>query len=226
MVSRSVVFPEPFGPTIATCSARSSAKVAARRRRLSTETSRSSASTTVRPLRAGLRNSKPRRRPLRVRSWISSCAFACSFSSRAMWVSFACALRAIFGLDARKRSTKRSRRAMSRPTRSAAFDAAWSRAAFSRRHSCQGPAKYVERPASSSRTAVVVASRNQRSCATRMTAASIDWSVSSSHSMLLTSRWLVGSSSRSRSGSPPRARASEARVSSPPENVSSSRSRS
>ena len=101
---------------------------------------------------------------------------------------------------------------MSRPTRSAAFDAACSRAAFSRRHSCQGPAKYVERPASSSRTAVVVASRNQRSCATRMTAASIDWSVSSSHSMLLTSRWFVGSSRRRRSGSPPRARASEARV--------------
>jgi hypothetical protein len=36
----------------------------------------------------------------------------------------------------------------------------------------------------------------------------------------------VGSSRRSRSGSPPRARASEARVSSPPENVASGRSRS
>ena len=40
------------------------------------------------------------------------------------------------------------------------------------------------------------------------------------------SRWLVGSSSSSRSGSPASARASEARVSSPPENVASERSRS
>ena len=41
----------------------------------------------------------------------------------------------------------------------------------------------------------------------------------SSHSRLATSRWFVGSSSSSRSGSPPSARASDARVSSPPENV-------
>ena len=42
----------------------------------------------------------------------------------------------------------------------------------------------------------------------------------SSHSRLATSRWFVGSSRSSRSGSPPSARASDARVSSPPENVS------
>ena len=41
----------------------------------------------------------------------------------------------------------------------------------------------------------------------------------SSHSSDSMSRWLVGSSSSSRSGSPASARASEARVSSPPENV-------
>ena len=41
----------------------------------------------------------------------------------------------------------------------------------------------------------------------------------SSHSRLATSRWFVGSSRSSRSGSPPSARASDARVSSPPEKV-------
>ena len=41
----------------------------------------------------------------------------------------------------------------------------------------------------------------------------------SSHSSRSTSRWFVGSSSSSRSGSPASARASDARVSSPPENV-------
>ncbi len=40
------------------------------------------------------------------------------------------------------------------------------------------------------------------------------------------SRWLVGSSSSSRSGAPASARPSDARVSSPPENVASGRSRS
>ena len=55
-----------------------------------------------------------------------------------------------------------------------------------------------------------------------MTPASSDDSSFSSHSRLATSRWFVGSSSSSRSGSPPSARASDARVSSPPENVSSS----
>ncbi len=48
----------------------------------------------------------------------------------------------------------------------------------------------------------------------------------SSHSSRSTSRWFVGSSRSSRSGSPARARASEARVSSPPENVSRRRSSS
>ena len=49
---------------------------------------------------------------------------------------------------------------------------------------------------------------------------------SSSHSRLRTSRWFVGSSSSRRSGSPASALPSDARVSSPPENVSSWRSKS
>ena len=48
----------------------------------------------------------------------------------------------------------------------------------------------------------------------------------SSHSIEAMSRWLVGSSRSSRSGPPASARASEARVSSPPEKVSRPRSRS
>ena len=70
------------------------------------------------------------------------------------------------------------------------------------------------------------ASRNQRSWATSTTAASSVCRCASSHSSDSMSRWLVGSSSSSRSGSPASARASEARVSSPPENVASERSRS
>ena len=54
----------------------------------------------------------------------------------------------------------------------------------------------MARPRSSSSTAVVTASRNQRSWATRITPASIVSSSSSSHSIVSMSRWLVGSSSR------------------------------
>src|ERR687897_3078573 len=53
-----------------------------------------------------------------------------------------------------------------------------------------------------------------------MTAASMVDSSCSSHSIDSMSRWFVGSSRRSRSGPPERARASDARVSSPPESVS------
>ena len=115
---------------------------------------------------------------------------------------------------------------MSSVIRSSCVAAADARAAFSRRHSCHGPSKKNGFGPPSSSTAVVTASRNQRSWATRITAASSDVSSRSSHSRLSTSRWFVGSSSSSRSGSEERARASEARVSSPPENVSSGRSRS
>ena len=94
-----------------------------------------------------------------------------------------------------------------------------SRAARSLRHACQGPAKKRDRPPSSSSTAVPTASRNQRSCATSTIAASAAVSCSSSHSSDATSRWLVGSSSSSRSGSPASVRASDPRVSSPPEKV-------
>ena len=99
-----------------------------------------------------------------------------------------------------------------------------SRAAASRRQACHVPGKKRARPASSSSTEVPTASRNQRSWATRMTAASSPVRYSSSHSSEAMSRWLVGSSSSSRSGSPASARASEARVSSPPEKVDSFRS--
>ena len=103
--------------------------------------------------------------------------------------------------------------------RSAVFAACIARAACSRRQTCQAPGKNVDRPRSSSSTAVVTASRNQRSCATRITAASIVRSICSSHSSDSMSRWFVGSSSSSRSGCAASARASEARVSSPPEKV-------
>ena len=61
IVSSSVVLPEPFGPTSATCSPRSSANDAPSQQHACSpaETSSPSASTTIRPLRAGLRNSKP-----------------------------------------------------------------------------------------------------------------------------------------------------------------------
>ena len=95
---------------------------------------------------------------------------------------------------------------MSTSWRATALPAAIARAAFSRRHSCHGPRKKSDLPPSSSSTAVATASRNQRSWATRITAASSDVSVSSSHSRLRTSRWFVGSSSSRRSGSPASAR--------------------
>ena len=116
-------------------------------------------------------------------------------------------------------TTNRSRRSISACWRSTARCSASSRAAFSLRQACHGPAKKRDRPASSSRTAVPTASRNQRSCATRTIAASAVVSCSSSHSSDATSRWLVGSSSSSRSGSPARVRARAPRVSSPPEKV-------
>ena len=62
------------------------------------------------------------------------------------------------------------------------------------------PGSRSSRPRSSSSTAVVTASRNQRSCATRMTAASIVFSIPSSHSSDSMSRWFVGSSSSRMSG--------------------------
>ena len=66
----------------------------------------------------------------------------------------------------------------------------------------------------------MTASRNQRSCATRMTAASIVCELALEPlERSATSRWFVGSSRRSRSGLAASARASDARVSSPPENV-------
>ena len=63
IVSSSVVLPEPFGPTSPTCSPRSIANDASSSSCLSPALrSRPSASTTVRPLRGGFRNSKPSER--------------------------------------------------------------------------------------------------------------------------------------------------------------------
>ena len=127
--------------------------------------SKPSASTTIRPLRAGFRNSKPsvRRSPRG--------ASTRTASMRAICFSFACAWRDF--VPYRKRATKRSSRAMSSAWRSAHFAWLASRAAFSWRQTCHLPGKKVERPSSSSSTEVATDSRNQRSCATRMTAASI-----------------------------------------------------
>ena len=103
-------------------------------------------------------------------------------------------------VPARNRVTNRSSRSISACWRSIARPSASSRAAFSLRQACQGPGKNLPRPASSSSTEVPTASRNQRSWATSTTAASSAIRCCSSHSSEAMSRWLVGSSSSSRSG--------------------------
>ena len=67
---------------------------------------------------------------------------------------------------------KRSIRAISACCFSICLPSWMSRAAASRRQACQVPGKKRARPASSSSTEVPTASRNQRSWATRITAAS------------------------------------------------------
>ena len=173
-----------------------------------------SASTTVRPLRAGFRNSKPSvRRP-------APGASTRTFSIRSDLLQLRLRLARlrpvaepgdealepldVFGLALGELGLERERA----PPSPAA-----------RRATCRGSRSTC--PPSSSSTAVPTDSRNQRSCATRITAASSVESSCSSHSIEAMSRWFVGSSRRSRSGSPASARASEARVSSPPEKVSS-----
>ena len=213
----SVVLPDPLGPISDTCSPRSSHSSASRSSsRSPIRSSASSISNTTRPERSGGLNAKPSDLPSRgsrvTRSILSSLlARDCAWRAR---------------VPARKRVTKRSSRSISSCWRSIARPRASSRAAFSLRHACQVPLKNFARPASSSSTDVPTASRNQRSWATSTTAASSVCRCASSHSSDSMSRWLVGSSSSSRSGSPASARASEARVSSPPENVASERSRS
>ncbi len=120
-----------------------------------------------------------------------------------------------------KRSTNRSSRAIAAASRGGVARGA----AASSRHTCHFPGRRWTSPVEPS-TAVVTASRNQRSWATRMTPASIVRRSSSSHSIVSMSRWLVGSSRKRRSGCEASARASDARVSSPLENVASGRSRS
>ena len=226
IVSISVVLPEPFGPDERDVLAALDRERAPSSSRLPPASSVSPrASTTVRPLRAGFRNSKPSACARRVSSACSALASRArrraarsgAASPAPAWPSTSCS-----GTARRSARAARCRRRRGRPS-SRMLDAA-PPARAARRATARGSRSSL--PADSSSVAVVVASRNQRSCATRMTAASIVVSRSSSHSSDSTSRWFVGSSSSSRSGSPPSARPSEARVSSPPENVRSGRSRS
>ncbi len=92
IAASSVVLPAPFGPTSPTFSPRSTTIVAPSRSRLSpAESAMSSASRTMRPLRGGSRKSKPSERRFFVSDATSCRAAERSFSSRAIWVSFACA---------------------------------------------------------------------------------------------------------------------------------------
>ena len=175
----------------------------------------------------GLRNSKPSRRAVRVSSAISPCAFACSFSRRADLRQLGLRLLGLRLLvrGTARRSARAARCRGRRGRRPSSPRAAARRllaapvvpragevrraAGLQLEH---GGRRRLEEPA------VVrdeddggVDRLQRRARATRGCS---------------TSRWLVGSSRSSRSGSPPSARASEARVSSPPENVSSGRSRS
>jgi hypothetical protein len=96
---RSVVLPEPFGPTSPTCSPRSIANVTlGSSTRSATRTSSPSTDTTVRPERGGLRNSKPSDFERVVSAWNSPAAPERSFSSRAICESFACACFALLFL--------------------------------------------------------------------------------------------------------------------------------
>src|SRR3954449_2504587 len=158
----SVGLPEPFGPTSVTCSPRSIHISASSTSNLSPAVSLArSSSSTVRPVRVDLSNAKPSALPS-FGSRVTRCIL-----SRRFWRD--CAWRE--RVPARKRVTKRSRRWISACWRSTARPSAISRAACSLRQACHGPLKNRERPASSSSTQVPTASRNQRSWATRTTAA-------------------------------------------------------
>ena len=226
-VSSSVVLPEPFGPTSATCSPRSIANDAP-------ASSVAVAERDVEPL--GLDDGPPAARrleeleseraraPRQERDLVRAAARSCS--SRPICVSFACACFAL-SFFARNRSTKRSSRAMSASTRSTSFCACSiarrllappgvPRPGEERRRGRRRPRASRSSPPRGTSGRARRGSRRRRAiCSSR-----------SSHSRLATSRWFVGSSRSSRSGSPPSARASEARVSSPPEKVRSGRSRS
>ena len=208
----SVVLPVPLGPISETCSPRSShSSKSSSSVRSPIFSVPSSTSKITRPERSGGLKAKPS--ALAVARVALDLVHLVELLLRA--TAPACAR-----VPARKRATKRSSRAISASCFSIARPSASSRAACSLRQACQVPLKKRARPPSSSSTEVPTASRNQRSCATSTTAASSVCRCASSHSSDSMSRWLVGSSSSSRSGSPASARASDARVSSPPENVS------
>ena len=168
IVSSSVVLPAPFGPTSATCSPRSSANDDAVQQLLVAGAQVERLDVDHDPARsASASGTRTRACAARPGPTSTCCAL---IRSICFCFDFACFAFVFF---APKRSTKRSRRAISSACRSAVFAACSARAACSRRQTCHLPGKKTERPRSSSSTAVVTASRNQRSCATRITAASI-----------------------------------------------------
>ena len=146
IVSSSVVLPEPFGPTSATCSPRSSANVASSSSTPPPAPRREPfASSTVRPLRAGFRNSKPSVAP-RASSAISARRLPLCLEPP-ICVSFACACFALTFLYAEALDEALEARDVGLGLRSAVFGAcSASRAAFSRRQACHGPGKKVAWP--------------------------------------------------------------------------------
>ena len=210
-VSTSVVLPAPFGPTRATRWPRSIVRLTSATSVVSpTATRTPSASSTTRPVRTGVGNPNSSALPLRCTSTrfiLSSC----------FWRDAAC----LAFVPARHRSTNRCSRSISASTRAANAACSSSAFAFSTRNAEYPMGHSFERPCSSSRTPVATDSRNHRSWDTTTRAQFISTTACSSHSADCTSRWLVGSSSSSTSGRPASARASEARVSSPPLNTDS-----
>ena len=174
---------------------------------------RPSATTTSRPERGGFRNSNPSVR----RRWSGASTRFGLDAARAASASTAPVAPSMPCSGSARRTARAARSPRSVVPRSSP-GAGRARPALAATRATR-PGKYTDLPLSSSSTAVVTASRNQRSCATRITAASIVRSISSSHSSDSMSRWFVGSSSSRRSGWEASARASDARVSSPPENV-------
>ncbi len=149
IVSSSVVLPEPFGPTSATCSPRSSAndassqQLACRRCRsvepLDLDDRRArcapASGTRSRACACAATAARPRRPPRRAPSRAARSASASPAPASPCPSS--------------RGTARRSARAARCPawTRSTSFCACSARAAFSRRHACHGPGKKVARPA-------------------------------------------------------------------------------
>ncbi len=142
IAARSVVLPEPFGPTRPTFSPRSTTIVASSSSCLSpAESAMSSASTTIRPVRGGSMKSKPSVRWRFVSDSISwRAAVALLLEPRDLRELRLRLLRLRPSCIGTARRSARAARCR-RDTRPAVLPAAAARAAFSCRHSCHGPAK-------------------------------------------------------------------------------------